>query len=135
MQYIPKISDAEWEIMKLIWKSDTITSEEIISSLSDKMDWSAQTIKTFINRLLKKGVIGFEKSGRSYIYHSLIPEKDCVKAESKSFLGKVYNGAVEVLFSNFIEEEPLSESEIERLQQLLEKKRLQNFLQQKEKER
>ena len=131
MRSIPKISDAEWEIMKLIWRVNPVTSEEIILSLSDKTNWSAQTIKTFINRLLKKGVIDFKKSGRSYIYYPLISEKDCIKAESKSFLEKVYDGAVGMLFSNFIEEEPLSEKEIERLQKLLEKKKTEQFPQQK----
>lgn len=131
MRSIPKISDAEWEIMKLIWRVNPVTSEEIILSLSDKTNWSAQTIKTFINRLLKKGVIGFEKSGRSYSYFPLVSEKDCIKAESKSFLEKVYDGAVGMLFSNFIEEEPLSEKEIEKLQKLLEKKKTEQSPQQK----
>jgi len=135
MRSIPKISDAEWEIMKLIWRVNPITSEEIIVSLSDRMNWSAQTIKTFINRLLKKGAIGFEKSGRSYIYYPLVSEKDCIKAESKSFLEKVYDGAVGMLFSNFIEEEPLSEKEIEKLQDLLAKKKTQKSLQQKKVDR
>ncbi|MTI56620.1 CopY/TcrY family copper transport repressor [Geosporobacter ferrireducens] len=125
MQLFPKISDAEWEVMKIIWRGNRITSEEIIISLSEKMDWSAPTVKTFINRLHKKGVIGFEKSGRNYIYYPLVSEKDCIRTERKSFVEKVYDGAVSMLFSNFIEEEPLSDQEIERLQKLLEEKKTQ----------
>lgn len=60
MKIFPKISESEWEIMKLIWKTNPLTSEQIINSLSDKMNWSTQTIKTFITRLIKKGAIGFE---------------------------------------------------------------------------
>lgn len=123
MKDIPKISDAEWEIMKLIWRNNPIASDTIISALSDKMNWSPQTIKTFINRLLKKGAIGYEKSGRNYSYFPIISEKECVKAESRSFLEKVYDGAVGMLFSNFIEQECLSEKEIESLQKLLEQKK------------
>ncbi|MGI6435253.1 MAG: BlaI/MecI/CopY family transcriptional regulator [Syntrophomonadaceae bacterium] len=122
---IPKISDAEWEVMKLAWKKSPISSEEIISSLSAKMNCSNQTIKTFINRLLKKGALGYQKSGRSYSYYPLISEKECIRAESSSFLEKVYDGAVGLLFSNFIEAESLSEEEIERLQKLLDKKKQQ----------
>ncbi len=123
---IPKISDAEWEVMKLIWKKSPISSEEIILSLSSKMECSDQTIKTFINRLLKKGAVGFEKLGRSYSYYPLVSEKDCIRAESCSFLERVYDGAVGMLFSSFIEDENLSDKEIERLQQLLEKKKKQS---------
>lgn len=120
---LPKISDAEWEVMKLIWKKSPISSEEIISSLSARINCSASTIKTYINRLLKKGALGYEKSGRSYSYYPLVSEKDCIRAESSSFLERVYGGAVGLLFSNFIEAENLSATEIERLQKLLEDKK------------
>jgi Predicted transcriptional regulator len=130
---IPRISDAEWEVMKMVWKKSPINSEEIISFLSAKMNCSAPTIKTYINRLLKKGALGYEKSGRSYSYYPLLSEKDCIRAESSSFLERVYDGAVGLLFSNFIEGEDLSESEIERLQKLLENKKNSHLPQQPEK--
>ncbi len=120
---IPKISDAEWEVMKYIWKSHPVKSEEIIAALSVKMNCSDQTIKTFINRLLKKGAISYEKTGRSYAYFPLVSEKECVMAESKNFLERVYDGAAAMLFANFLEEEPLSDKEIARLQKLLEDKK------------
>lgn len=123
MNDIPRISESEWEIMKLVWKSNPITSDEIISSLSDKMNWSSQTVKTFINRLLKKGAINFEKSGRNYLYYPIVSEKECIKAENQSFLERVYDGALGMLFSNFLENESLSEKEIENLQKLLEEKK------------
>ncbi|ACV63408.1 transcriptional repressor, CopY family [Desulfofarcimen acetoxidans DSM 771] len=120
---IPKISDSEWEVMKVIWKSSPLTSEEIIASLSEKKDWSPQTIKTFINRLLKKGAIGYEKTSRSYVYYPTISEKECVLAESKNFIERVYDGAAAMFFANFIEEKALSEEEIAKLKNLLEGKK------------
>ncbi len=117
---IPKISDAEWEVMKLIWKSSSLTSEEMIASLSGKMNWSPPTIKTYINRLLRKGALGYEKDGRSYIYYAKVSEKDCVLAESKNFIEKVYDGATAMFFANFIEEKVLTEEEIQKLRELLE---------------
>ena len=120
---IPKISDAEWEVMKLVWKKNPLSSEEIVTSLSVKMDCSAPTIKTYINRLLKKGALGYQKSGRNYLYYPLLSEKDCIRAESDSFLKRVYDGAVGLLFLNFIEDEYLTEKEIEKLQKLLEEKK------------
>ncbi|WHH60904.1 BlaI/MecI/CopY family transcriptional regulator [Petroclostridium sp. X23] len=126
MKNIPKISEAEWEVMKLIWKNNPITSDILISILTDKMRWSSQTVKTFINRLLNKKVIDYEKSGRCYMYYPLISEKDCIKAENKSFLERVYDGAVGMLFTNFLEQESLSAKEIEALQELLEEKKKKN---------
>jgi len=109
--------------MKVIWKISPLTAEEIIASLSEKKDWSPKTIKTFINRLLKKSAIGYEKTGRSYVYYPIIPEKECVLAESKNFIERVYDGAAAMLFANFIAEKVLSEEEIVKLQNLLEDKK------------
>ncbi|MDS1001999.1 BlaI/MecI/CopY family transcriptional regulator [Clostridium sporogenes] len=123
MKDMPKISAAEWEVMKLLWKESPLTSEKIINSLTEKMDWSTQTVKTFITRLLKKEAIGFEKAGRAYNYYPLISEDECIKAENQSFLQKVYDGAVGMLFTRFLEEETLSEDEIEELEQILKDKK------------
>ncbi|EPY6470558.1 BlaI/MecI/CopY family transcriptional regulator [Clostridium sporogenes] len=123
MKDMPKISAAEWEVMKLLWKESPLTSEKIINSLTEKMDWSTQTVKTFITRLLKKEAIGFEKVGRAYNYYPLICEDECIKAENQSFLQKVYDGAVGMLFTRFLEEETLSEEEIEELEQILKDKK------------
>lgn len=122
MSALPKISEAEWEIMKLIWKSDPITSEEIINRLSGRMMWSAQTIKTFITRLIKKEVIGFEKKGRVYYYYPLLSEEECIRSENESFLKKVYDGALNMLFTKFLEED-LSMEQIEELERILKDKK------------
>lgn len=123
MKDIPKISAAEWEVMKLLWKNSPLTSEKIIDSLTSKMNWSTQTVKTFITRLLKKEAIGFEKVGRTYNYYPLLSENECIKAENQTFLQKVYDGALGMLFTKFLEEEVLSEKEIEELEQILKSKK------------
>lgn len=63
MSNTPKISESEWEVMKVIWQGNPITAEQIVLELPKEIEWSDQTVRTFINRLLKKKVIGFEKSG------------------------------------------------------------------------
>lgn len=122
MQRIPKISESEWEIMKVIWRSNPITAEQIALQLPADIEWSDQTVRTFINRLLKKNAIGFEKSGRSYHYYPLVSEQECVRAESQSFLKRVFGGAAEIMVTNFLEEAHLSDMEIERLQRILTEK-------------
>ena len=119
----PHITEAESEVMKLLWQKEPLTAGEIISQLKDSMDWSDQTIKTFLNRLHKKKAIRFEKSGRNYLYYPMVTYDEYVKAANRSFLDRMYNGAVGMLFAKFLEEEKLSDSEIEQLQQLLEKKK------------
>ena len=124
---IPKISESEWEVMKLLWNSNPLTSDEIINSLAEKNNWSKQTIKTFITRLNKKGAIYYEKVGRSYNYYPALNEEECKKEENKSFLKKVYNGSLRILFANFIEQENLTEKDIEELENMLKEKKQKNL--------
>jgi BlaI family penicillinase repressor len=119
----PHITDAELEVMKLLWQKEPLSANEIIIKLTEQMQWSDQTIKTFLNRLHKKNAIRFEKSGRNYLYYPLVSYEDYLKTENRSFLDRVYNGAVGMLIAKFLEEETLSEKDIEELQQLLEEKK------------
>ncbi|MFM1653896.1 BlaI/MecI/CopY family transcriptional regulator [Brevibacillus sp. B_LB10_24] len=123
MSGTPKISESEWEIMKIIWRNDApITAEQIALQLPEGIDWSEQTVRTFVTRLLKKGAISFEKEGRSYHYYPLVSEKECVKSESRSFLKRVFGGAAHMMVTNFLEDAELSEKEIEHLQKILTEK-------------
>lgn len=113
------ISEAEWEVMKIIWERQEVTSKEIIESLSDKKEWKAATIKSLISRLLNKEAITFEKVGKEYIYSANIKEDFAVREESKSFLNRVFNGSISDLLLNFVKEEKLSKEDIEELRDIL----------------
>ncbi|SFL00630.1 BlaI family transcriptional regulator, penicillinase repressor [Paenibacillus sp. 1_12] len=123
MHESPHITEAESEIMKLLWQQEPLSANEIISKLTQQMQWSDQTIKTFLNRLHKKKAIRFEKSGRNYLYYPLVSHDEFLKAENRSFLNRIYNGAVGMLCAKFIQEEQLSKEDIEELQQILENKK------------
>lgn len=119
MSEIPKISEAEWQILKIIWNKPKITSTEIIKELEDKEEWKASTIKSLINRLLNKNAISFEKVGKEYLYYAIVEENECVIKESKSFLNRVFDGSINSMLLNFVKSEKLSQSEIEELKSIL----------------
>lgn len=113
------ISDSEWEIMNVIWKNPNCTAQEIIEQLKDTSKWKPKTIKTLIRRLIDKKIVGFEPYGREYKYFSLVNEDECRKSESVSFLHRVYSGSLKSMLLNIMEEENLSEEEIEELKSIL----------------
>ncbi|RII32980.1 BlaI/MecI/CopY family transcriptional regulator [Clostridium chromiireducens] len=119
MHDFPKISNAEWEVMKVIWNHPEINSVNIIHELQDKVEWKPPTIKSLINRLLNKNIIGFKKSGNEYLYFSLIPKDECIKIESKSFINKVFSGSIKSMLLTFIESKEISERDIEDLKNIL----------------
>ena len=121
---IPKISEAEWRIMKLLWQKSPHTSNELIDILKkdDAVAWNPKTIKTLLNRLVNKGALDFEKEGRSYLYSPKVDESECRRAERNSFLGRVYSGALKPMLAAFLEDEQLSKDDIEELKRILEEK-------------
>lgn len=119
----PKVSDSEWQVMKVIWAEHPATANDVIESLSSTTTWKPKTIMTLLNRLTKKGALGYEKRGRAYHYYPLVEEAECVKAESLTFLQRVYGGALKPMLANFLEEAELSDQEIEELKTLLDQGR------------
>lgn len=118
----PKIADSEWLIMKVLWKRSPKTANEIITSLADAVQWNPKTVKTLLNRLVNKKVLGFTKEGRTYHYFPLVSEKKCANAERQSFISKVYSGALQPMLAAFLEDGKLSDNEIDELKKILEKK-------------
>lgn len=123
MDELPKISDAEWQVMKIVWKNHPISASEIIDDLKCDSTWSSKTIHTLISRLVKKEALGIDKSSSHYLYSPLVSEEECKIVETKSFLQKVYDGSINLLIANFIKEDKLTEDEIEELQRMLNKKK------------
>ena len=119
MSNIPKISEAEWEVMKIIWNKNPCTANEIIKCLEGSTEWKPKTVKSLISRLLKKNAISFNEEGRTYYYYPLVNEKECIKEESKSFIQRVYNGAAKNMLLNFIEDNKLTEKDIDDLKRIL----------------
>ncbi|SKC40112.1 BlaI/MecI/CopY family transcriptional regulator [Maledivibacter halophilus] len=117
---IPKISDAEWQVMKVLWKKSPLTAAKIIDKLQLETKWNRKTIHTLIRRLVKKEVLGI-KEENPYTYYPLYEEELCMKKETKTFLKKVYDGSLQLLMANFLKNEKLSKEEINKLKKLLDK--------------
>lgn len=122
MNNLPKVSDAEWHIMEVLWKKSPLTASQIIEKLTPDTSWSPKTIHTLISRLVKKEAVVVRKVSPAHEFIPLISEMELRKIETKSFIEKIYNGSVAMLLSNFINDDSLSTEEIEELKKILDKK-------------
>jgi len=122
MRKPPKISDSEWEVMKVLWERAPQTANEIVDSLSKTTLWKRETIRTLVNRLVRKKAVGFEKKDRQYHYRPLAVEGDCVRAETRSFLRRIRASSIEPMLAAFVEEQHLTAEQITRLRRILDKK-------------
>lgn len=122
MSDLPQISEAEYEVMKIVWKHAPINTNEITEKLLQSTSWSPKTIQTLIKRLVTKGVLTYEKQSRVFVYTPLVKESEYICQESNSFLNRYYDGDITAMLSAYIENDKLTEPEIETLRSLLSKR-------------
>jgi BlaI family penicillinase repressor len=119
----PSISDAEWEVMEILWGSASpLVANDVVERLAKKNRWSPRTVKSLLNRLVKKRALGFETEGKRYLYFPSVSRDDCVRSRSKSFVASVFGGAVGPMLAHFVSEAPLTPEEIRELKEMLEKR-------------
>ena len=122
MRNLPQISEAEYEVMKVVWKHAPISTNEITQQLLKTTNWSPKTIQTLIKRLVNKGALSYEKQSRMFVYTPIVKENEYIGQESNSFLKRFYGGNITAMVSAYLEDDKLSEAEIETLRGLLSKK-------------
>lgn len=119
MRDLPKISEAEYEVMKIIWEQAPISTNDVVALLMDINTWSPKTVQTLLHRLVKKGALSYKKESRSFVYSPLVKEEEYVAEESHSFLDRFYNGTLNAMVLNFLEQDKLTKDEINELRRIL----------------
>ena len=123
----PDISDAEWRVMRAIWRSAQPTaSSTIIAGLAQETDWAGGTIKTLLHRLVQKGVLDFQRKGNRYLYRAKFSEAECVDHLNHRMLYSIFDGRPLPMIESLVKSARLSGKELETLQDLLQD--LQNQL-------
>lgn len=119
MNTLPQISEAEFEVMKIVWKYAPVSTNEITEKLLQTTTWSPKTIQTLIKRLVTKSALTYEKRSRMFIYTPVVKEDEYISQESSSFLNRYYDGDITAMVSAYIENDKLSKSELDTLRTLL----------------
>lgn len=113
------ISDAESVVMDVLWREHPLSADDVVAALANTSDWQEATVKTLLNRLLKKRAIAAERDGRRYLYRPLLKRADYVHAQSKSLLDHLFGGRVAPLVAHFSERDKLSKRDIAELKRLI----------------
>ena len=125
MNKLPQISDAEFEVMDIIWKYAPISTNEITDRLAKTKNWSPKTIYTMLSRLEKKGVIVHEKESRVFVYTPCVKKDDYLAAESRTLADRFFDGAMKQMVVSFLDQKDLTPEDLDELQSILDKKRRQ----------
>lgn len=115
-----QISEAESAVMEVLWQRQPLAAEDVVAALSASRQWQEATIKTLLNRLLKKGAIVASKDGRRYLYTPMLKREAWLLGESQGLLERLFDGRVAPLVAHFSEHRKLSRKDIAELRKLLE---------------
>ena len=120
---VPRVSEAEWEILSLLWKKAPLTAAQVFEALSGKA-WKLNTVRTFLTRLEKKGAIqADERAEGAKQFLPAVSREACVRQESDTFLARVFEGGTAALLLHFARSKRLSAAELAELEAILAQKR------------
>lgn len=114
------ISEAESRVMELLWRSAPQGSEELVAALQPETGWHENTVRTLLNRLVRKGAVHAEREGRRYLYSPVLTREQWQAHESRSLLDRVFGGRVAPLLVHFSRSEKLSAKDVAQLRKLVE---------------
>lgn len=113
-----RVSESEKVVMEVLWQESPLNSVEIVQRLGDQ-DWTEKTVKSFLNRLVNKGVLNYQTEGRKYLYSPAVSREDYLSEESEGFLEKMFRGDMKELLTTFVNNKQLSKNELDHLKSLL----------------
>ena len=118
-----QISDAEWQVMKIIWMQGEQTSTDLIKGLEKRFSWSKSTIQTLLARLVEKECLTREKQGKSFIYSALLTQEDSKKLLVQDIKDKLCSRRIKFLLVDLIEECDFTLADLEGLEEVISKKK------------
>ncbi len=116
---VERISDAEHEIMEVLWTQSPLTATEVADRVIDSKGWSLQTVKTLLSRLAAKAVVGTQRDGRRFLYTPLVERDAYLARVSRKFVDRLFGGKVTPLVAHLADADELSDEDIREIEELL----------------
>ena len=122
MKKRPNISDAEWQVMQIVWEKAPVPASDIVERLQRKKHWHARTTRTLIDRLVRKRALRIEREGKRYLFWPRISKEECLQKESTSLLERVFGEEPGAMLIHLVKQATFTPGEIQELQRILEEK-------------
>ena len=116
-----ELTEAEWEIMKVVWEKEPCAAGTVQESLAATRDWAYSTVKTTMDRMAEKGLLQIEKIRNLQLFRSCVSEVDARRGEFRKMLKRAFDGALTPMMQFLIEHEGLSKEEASQLRRLVSK--------------
>lgn len=119
MKYNSGLSENEWYIMQVLWEKSSASLRELCDALSESKGWTKHAISSFLKRMLEKGAISVDESGKVKNYIAVWNKDETILEETQSIMERVYKGNLLLMVSNAVKEQKMTKEEIEELKNML----------------
>ena len=116
-----ELTEAEWEIMRIVWKKEPCAAGTVQEALADTKNWAYTTVKLTMDRMARKGFLKIQKIRNLQLFHSCIGEVEARKGELRKMLGRAFGGTLTPMLKFLIEHEGLSKDEAAELREFVNK--------------
>ncbi|MFY9176652.1 MAG: BlaI/MecI/CopY family transcriptional regulator [Caldicoprobacterales bacterium] len=119
MSKYPDLTEADSIIMEILWRDGVSTSMKIQKEVKDILNWSRQTVNTYLNRLMEKGLVGVKEGNRrSYSYYPIVSREEYAADKANSVISKYY-GNLPHMIARFVEAEKITDDDLDELERLI----------------
>ena len=115
----PKISEAEMQLLQLLWDDSPLGATEIADRVPSERGWTITTVKTLLSRLVAKGALTAEPQGRKYLYAPAIERDDVAVSQARGLIDRLFGGRVSPLVAQLAEQQELDEQDIAELEKIV----------------
>lgn len=115
------LTGGEWNVLSCLWEKSPQTLMQLVAELASRVGWAKSTSITTLRRMEGKGLVRCEVTAKGKAYTPLVAQENATRAETRSFLDRVYHGSVGLMVSSMAERQELSDAEIEELREILKK--------------
>ena len=123
MSRYPNLSEADSIIMEILWRDGECTSTAILKEIGDKLNWSRQTVRTYLIRLVEKGLVGTKEiNKRTYNYYPVVSRAEYAADKTKSIMSKYYDSLPHMV-AGILQKEDISKADLDELEKLIQRRR------------
>ena len=114
---------SEWAILKVVWELEPCTAPTVQETLEKEKGWAYTTVKTMMDRMVKKGLLRTEKIRNLYLYRSAVTQTQAQRSEIFRAVKRAFNGTLTPMMQFLIENDELSQQEYDHLERLIRSKK------------
>ena len=111
------LSEAEWKVISKLWENESMTITQLTATLKEETGWNKSTVITLLKRMEAKNAVAYTQGERAKHYYALLKHENAKLSES--FLKRIYNGSIGLMINAMIEQNAISDEELQELQEIL----------------